>query len=93
MKRRWWNPRISALSLCAIALITHAVLKPLLTERDIVSMIFAAGPQASRVIVAGAAVFAMARLFSLVAMPAVLAWKASTWLVDRLMRERTHDTH
>ena len=87
MKRwHWWNPRLSIVSLCILVWIIHAVLKFTLAEHDIVSTIFAAGAHLPRWMVSCAVLFAVIRVFVLIMVPGLLAWRTAIWVMGRLNR-------
>ena len=86
MKCPWWNPRISLNGLCVLAFVVHTVLFYALTGTDIVSLLLASGSRSSWLLLMCATTFALARLFLLLAVPGVLAWRIASWLAGRIMR-------
>ena len=87
MKRRpWWNPTLSAVSICIVLLVIHTLLRLVLAEYDVVSTIFAAGDHVPIWMLLCASLFVVIRLCVLLLIPALLAWSISTSVVKRLNR-------
>ena len=88
-RRPWWNPRLGIVCLCILLWIIHAVLKLVLAKYDIVSTIFAAGHHVPTWMIMCAALFEVIRLFVLLVVPGLLAWRAAIWVVASLSRGRS----
>jgi hypothetical protein len=78
-----YNPRINIFILYPMLFILHVLLHRYLAAHDIVSRVFAAGPHTSPVTLLWILSFVCVRLFIFLALPALAAWHATRWLIQR----------
>ena len=83
-KRHWWNPKLSIVSFCVVLWIFHALLMFYLAEHDIVSRFFAAGDHVPGWMLSCAALFMVIRLVALLLVPALLSWRISMFIINRI---------
>ncbi|MBN1902030.1 hypothetical protein JW926_11970 [Candidatus Sumerlaeota bacterium] len=76
-KRTWWNPRLNIVSICIVMWFVHAVLKYILARTDVVSRMFAYGEQVPLWMALIAVIFVLIRLFVIIIIPGIIAWKAA----------------
>ncbi len=83
-----WNPKLGLMATCMLIIVLHFALKEMLARYDVVSCIFAAGEHVPRWMFSCAAVFALVRLFVILVVPPIFAWKLIEVLMSRPMLKK-----